>query len=168
MLQPLFSQALGAFGRVEALNHFRDVFREMRAVVAWSTHPHSWAKRVCGFRKNLQGFGMELDGAGAAAILLPLSKGFWFPLNYQTEDEWGCAILQLFLKNHLFYTVSDVPVVGNEEEKGEQILLRAWQWSMARACSGSIVATHFSALAIFPSKQKPQKYLILLCWWYEG
>lgn len=41
MLQPLFSQALGAFGRVETLNHFRDVFREMRAMVAWAVHSHS-------------------------------------------------------------------------------------------------------------------------------
>lgn len=44
MLQPLFSQALGAFGRVETLNHIRDVFREMRAMVARAVHSHSQQK----------------------------------------------------------------------------------------------------------------------------
>lgn len=41
MLQPLFSQALGASGRVKIVNHIRGVFREMRAMVAWAVHPYS-------------------------------------------------------------------------------------------------------------------------------
>lgn len=114
-------------------------------------------------------------GAGAAAVLLPLSKGFWFPLIYQIEGELGCAIFQLFLKNQLFLSfLSDVPLAGDEEEKRREILLRdtgrccvpsarGRQRSMGRARSGFIVASRFSALAIFLSKQKPQKYLILLC-----
>lgn len=104
-------------------------------------------------------------GAGAAAVLLPLSKGFWFPLNCQIEGELGCSIFLLFFEKLAFFTVTVHPssqmslwlvMCGNEEEKEGEILLRAKgqccvpgararQWSMRRACSGFIVATHFSA-----------------------
>lgn len=170
MLQPLFFQALGAFGRVETLNHIRDVFREIRALVAWDVYPHSWAKRVCGCRKNLQDCGIELQlGLELLQFSSLCPNDFDFPLSIRWIERvnWAVQYSSCFWKISFLYPSSQMSLwlvmCGNEEEKRREILLRdkgqccvpsarARQWSMGRAHLGFIVASRFSALAIFLSK----------------
>ena len=122
---------------------------------------------------------MVRSGAGAAAILLLLCKGFQLPIIYQIEGELGHAVFKLFLKKISFFTVTVhlssqmslwLVMCGKEEKKEGEILLRdkekcfvpsarARQRSMRRARMGLIAAPCFSASAIFLSKQKPHKYL---------